>query len=245
VNRIVVFALGIAVGIAATLALQPDGDRPEPTEPQAERVTEVRTATAEVPVRQTRDEPQPIIARGPTPSEPQAPSSLQDALFAANGDVESVVVDGDMYVGGRAEQFLSGDEFSHLVGALLRTSSADAAEHYQKVYDEYQQLPSVLSGEIRVESLACGRRVCAVNLIGYDAASVKQVWTELTGAPVAMSPIMRNDTGLEISMGTGRFIGSKVVETPYGHERRLLITVDPSVRSATTGFNEFRPPSGG
>lgn len=250
-NRIVVFVLGIAVGVAATLVFQLGGDRPERAglvvEPRPERIAGVRAAAADVPNLPPRDEAQPIVAREPTPYEPQAPSSLQDALLAADGDVESLVVDGETYIGGRAEQLLSGDEFARLVSGLLRTPSADAAEHYQKVFDEYHQLPSVRSGAIRVESLACGRRVCAVNLAGYDAASVDKVWTELTGAPISMSPMMKTGDGLEISMGTGRFIGSKVVETPYGHERRLLITVDPSVRSVTGGFKavHFKAPPGG
>ncbi len=249
-NRIVVFVLGITVGVVATLALQPDADeRAVAPSNGVESVRESLPETRSRPIAAealAQRELQPIVAPGPTPVDPRVPLSLEDALVEVNGDVESLVVDGETYIGGRAEQLLSGDQFARLVSGLLRTPSADAAEHYQKVFDEYHQLPSVQSGAIRVESLACGRRVCAVNLTGYDVASVDKVWTELTGAPMSMSPMMKTGDGLEISMGTGRFIGSKVVETPYGHERRLLITVDPSVRSVTGGFKEvhFKAPPG-
>ena len=239
-DRRVAFVFGIAVGIAATLASQgvlkdagPAGER-----------------TPDSPEQAVADQPRtlrPVIAplaSEPAPVQSQAPSttSLAEALAQANGDVESLVIVDDTFIGGRASQLLSGDEFARFVLALSRTASVGAAENYQRLFDQYNALPSVRSGAVTVQSLACGRRVCTASLVGYDSASVETAWAELTGNP-GMGMLMDN-TGFEIATGRGGMIGGLRTQGPNGYERRLLITVDPSIRSATTGFQATILPGG-
>lgn len=232
-GKLVIFVLGLATGVAVMFAFY---DRVDDSEKVAESYTESRAETRSV-VESTEPlaprEAQPVVAQV-RPEPPPPP--LDEALAEANGDVESLIFDGDTFIGGRAAQLLAGDEFSRLVSALSRSPSVSAPENYQKLFDELHQMPIVLSGAVMVQTLACGRRVCAANLVGYDAASVDQAWTEITGG--RRGGMMYGSNGIEIAM-RDVVIGSIQTQGMNGFERRMLITVDPSVRGITSGFVVF------
>lgn len=237
-----IFVLGVCVGVAATLAFTFGADEPENVvESQPERVSEPQPVVEAIEPSAPQDA-EPVVDSAPEVEIPvfpelPVPAPLHEALADVDGDVEALIIEGDTFIGGRAAQLLAGDEFSRLVSALSRSPSVRAAEHYQRLFNEYHQLPSVRNGAVIVQSLACGRRVCAANLVGYDAASVDQAWADLTGTPAERGPMMLSGDGFEVSFREEVITGSLLTEGPNGTERRLLITVDPTVRSVTTGFN--------
>lgn len=222
-NRFVVFVLGLTTGVAATLAFyERDGEREtmaearpvvESTEPLAPRAA------------------QPVVARveaGPTQPEPP---SLDELLAEAPDDVESLIVDGGTFLGGPAGELLRGDDFGRFVRALSRSPSVAAAEHFQKISDEFSQLPSVRAGDVTVQQLGCGRRVCAVSFAGYDRADIDAIWTETSGRP-ALHPQLQTGA-VELSMRERTIVASTTALGSNGFERRLLIGVDPEIRAFT------------
>ncbi len=247
-GKLVIFVLGIFVGVAATLALQYDAvERAQVVEPQLERVSEPQ------PVVEATQPPAPqpfndAVAAAPLwPGLPE-PLPLEDALNEAQGDFEALIVAKDTLIGGRATELLAGDEFSRLVSALSRSPSPNAAVHHQRLFEEFHGLASVRSGAVIVQALACGQRVCAASLVGFDSASIDQAWSELTGRPSEMGPQMRNSDGLEVSFRDEGIIGSLQTKGPNGMERRMVITADPAVRAFTSGYVVFdpeNPPGGG
>lgn len=240
-NRLLVFVLGVAVGLTIAILWRVDRVSPEPeapapvhaatpdTEPVMPRPVVDTAVTALIELE--ADEPDPVADGDLT-------ASLEEALAKVGGDYEAVIVDQDTLLGGLVEELVTGDRFHDFALALAATPSAVAMERYQILDERLRQLPALQSGAVYARDLACGRLVCTATLVGSDEQSVETAWAEYAGDSRALVP----GEGSSIALAESGLTVAHSLRTMNGFERRIVVAMDPGIRSYTgQRVRVFRP----